>query len=66
MRHQGTDLWYSPISALRCRATQHGTRDRGACGCPMLLTNLIGFSEPTLGPDVPQASNVGYSPGSRI
>lgn len=26
----------------------------------------MGFREPTLGSDVPQASEVGYSPGSRI
>lgn len=37
-----------------------------ACGCSPLLTNLMGFSEPTLKSDVPQASKVGYSPGSRI
>lgn len=30
------------------------------------LTNLMGFKEPTLRSDVPQASKVGYSPGSRM
>lgn len=32
----------------------------------LLLTNLMGFREPTLGSDAPQASEVGYSPGSRM
>lgn len=67
MSCQGTEVcMVPPSSGHRCRATPHGTRGRVACGCPKLLTNLMGFSEPTLGPDVPQASNVGYSPGSRI
>lgn len=55
-----------PSPAHRCRAAPYGTMDREACGCPPLLTNLMDFSEPTVGPDVPQASKVGYSPGSRI
>lgn len=47
-----------PTSSLRLQ-------DKATWGRPF-LTNLRGFKEPTLGSDVPQSLEVGYSPGSRM